>query len=84
MTNVTPFTPRPKVETQPDADQVAIVVKDGKPERWFKFVVDYKDGDATFCFDIWALDAADAERRVAAIRATAEMKGMVYSAMPYP
>jgi hypothetical protein len=66
----------------PDADQTCIIVKDGKPQKWFKFSVAFNIDDAEFTFHIWALDFADADRRVAAIKSTAKVSGQIMAEVP--
>ena len=63
----------------PDADQVCVIVKDGKPEKWFKFDISFGIDGTRFSFHIWALDWADAQRRVQAIKSTATLDGQIMS-----
>ena len=66
----------------PDADQICIIVSDGKAEKWFKFSVAFLIDEAEFTFHIWALSIADAQRRVLAIRETAVVSGQIVSEIP--
>lgn len=52
-------------------------VIDGEP--WYLFAVSYRVGYALFECNIWALDAADAQSRVDAMRSTAAVVGQVLS-----
>jgi hypothetical protein len=80
MTNVITFPPKP--EEKPDDDCICIIPTDGKPVKWFKFSCSFQSGDKDYGFEIWALDAEDAERRLADLKATAIMDGQLFSQIP--
>lgn len=59
------------------------IVKDEFGRPWYAFLVEYDDADGKqFGFQIFALDADDAQRRVDAIRASLRLKGQVFSTIP--
>jgi len=60
----------------------AHVYRDAKGDKWFEFTCDFKDGDETFAFSIWARDMADAERRLALLCQTAVVQGQIYAIVP--
>lgn len=51
---------------------------------WFEFNATYRDTQTgqTFNVTFWALDHADAERRIRCIRETAEVTGQIYATYP--
>jgi hypothetical protein len=59
----------------PDAEFVTII--DGV--TWFAFSASYQDGDQEFSFQFWALDQADAERRVAVMRGNLKCDGQLFA-----
>ena len=72
----------PKAEPKPQDDCVCVIPTDGKPVKWFRFGCTFKIDDSEFGFDIWALDAQDAERRIAAVRETATVDGQIFGIIP--
>ena len=63
----------------PDAE---FVVRDEKGVKWFKFTCSYKDGVDDLGFEIWALDAEDAQRRMTLIRQTGKVDGQLFHEIP--
>jgi len=63
----------------PDAE---FVYRDERGCSWFKFTCSYRDGEDEFCFEIWALNVADAERRLRAICQTAKVDGQLFHEVP--
>lgn len=59
----------------PDVDQMW---RDDTGQVWHRFSVIYTVGDHSFTTSLWALDAEDAERRLAALKATAKISGQIY------
>jgi hypothetical protein len=55
------------------------VYRDDLGVKWFEFTCEFKYGESSFGFSIWALDAADAQRRMECLRATATVCGQVYA-----
>lgn len=61
-----------RAETRgPDADQRT---EDG----FFRFAIDWKCDERTYTTHLWARNAADAERRLLALRSTGVVAGQVY------
>lgn len=58
------------------------VYRDGMGAKWIEYLVEYEDGATVFSFTIWAIDAADAERRLGLIRAGSMVCGQVYTIVP--
>lgn len=54
----------------PDADQCA--------DGFFRFAIDWTCDGRTYTTHLWATDAADAERRLMALRGNAVVAGQVY------
>lgn len=63
----------------PDAGCVAI---GPEGDRYLLFVVDFGFEGRAFSVELWARDWAEAERRVVALRATAELAGQVVAREP--
>lgn len=67
----------------PDAE---FVVWDERGVKWFKFTCQYtdaySDGQDEFSFEIWALDAEDADRRMTLIRQTGKVDGQLFHEIP--
>ena len=61
------------LKNAPDANCVTHV--DGR--EWFKFGAVYRDGDKEFCIDFWALDEADALRRIGLMCSTLKYDGQI-------
>ncbi|WP_296201746.1 hypothetical protein [uncultured Hyphomicrobium sp.] len=80
MTNIITFPP-PK-EDKPDDNCVCIIPTDGKPVKWFKFTCSFASDDGEYDFTLWARDAADAEKRLADLRATAKLDGQLFMEIP--
>ena len=72
----------PKPEPQPGPDCVCVIPTDGKPVKWFKFYCSFQCEDGEFAFSIWALNQADAERRMEQLRKTAKVEGQIYTSVP--
>lgn len=68
----------PKLEDKPDEDCMCIIPTDGKPVKWFKFECSFRCDGKEYAFEIWALDQADAERRMSALRETATVDGQLF------
>lgn len=58
----------------PERDQTC---KDDSGRSWSRFAVDWTCDGRNYSTHIWALDAADAERRLLALRNTAAVVGRV-------
>lgn len=65
----------------PDPEFVWI---DGRGQKWFAFAFGYEVDGREFGFQIWALNHADAERRLEAIRATGRVAGKVFAEVSGP
>lgn len=83
MADIVQFTPKARSEEKPDPEHIAVIFKNGEPEKWFEFAVSFKDGAAEYSFHIWARDIADAARRVGCIRESAALDGQLFSSFPY-
>ena len=59
----------------PDPEHVFL---DDHGQKWYKFVIDYDDGDRPYSFIIWAHDMEDAQRRLALIKDNSEITGQIY------
>lgn len=44
---------------------------------WHQFSCEYRHDDRAYCFEIWATDQADADRRMRSIRGNAEVSGQL-------
>jgi hypothetical protein len=60
----------------------AHVWRDEQGVKWLEFCCEFRDGDKTYGFSIWATDFADAERRMALLRASAVVAGQLYTTVP--
>lgn len=56
--------------------------RDDMGREWFVFTCSYADEDGRFCFKIWALDHADAERRLALIGGSGTVDGQIFAEVP--
>ncbi len=61
---------------QPDPEHVR---QDSFGRPLYRYVLSYQYGDDDYCTDVWAYDAADAEARVSAMRASLKVDGQVYA-----
>ena len=67
---------RSKREDQPDAAHRYV---DEAGVEWFTFLIEWHvDGEA-FTAELWAKDAADAERRFEALKSTGQIQGQIFS-----
>jgi hypothetical protein len=63
----------------PDAEHV----RRGDDGRlYYRFGCEYEFDGNTWTFDVWALDVADAEARIAAIRAGGRVSGQIHATVP--
>lgn len=60
----------------PERDQVC---KDDAGRTWLRFAIDWTCDGRTYTTHLWATDAADAERRLLALRRNAVVVGQVYA-----
>lgn len=65
-----------RTELQPDPQHVHV---DADGVTWHEFTCTYADGDDEFVFPMWALDFADAERRLKLV-SSGRVDGQVFSA----
>lgn len=78
MDNVVEF-PKPEPD-KPDAQFTCVVVRDGKPEKWFKFCCQFTGPDGLpYGFHIWARDYSHADDVLAALRVSAEVQGQLFA-----
>lgn len=81
--NIIDIHERINAKNGPDPEHVRIGADgDGRPQKWFEFSVSFFIDGGEFPFEIWALDKADAERRVDAIRQNAVLVGQVLHRSP--
>lgn len=80
MSDVIDFSAEHDKRHGPDPEHVYLDPMTGK--KWFKFMLDYKDGDKDFGLHIWATDLGDAERRLGLIRETGRIEGQLYGTIP--
>lgn len=59
----------------PDAE---FVYQDDRGQRWFKFTCSYKDEQDEYSFEIWALNAEDAQRRMVLISQSGKVGGQLF------
>ena len=60
----------------PDPD---CVTRDDYGRTWSRFAIDWTCDGRNYSTHIWAMDAADAERRLLALRNSAVVVGQVYA-----
>lgn len=63
----------------PDAE---FAFRDERGQRWFKFTCSYRDGQDEFSFEVWALNAEDAQRRMVLIAQSGKVDGQVFHEIP--
>jgi photosystem II stability/assembly factor-like uncharacterized protein len=64
-----------RAETRgPDAAQLC---RDDFGQQWARFAIDWQCDGRTYTTHIWAVDAADAERRLQALRSSAVVVGQI-------
>lgn len=83
MTDITDLNGERDKRHGPDQEHVAVIVKDGRAEKWFEFTCAFACDGAEYSFTIWALDFADADRRLDALKASAKVDGQLYRTIQY-
>lgn len=53
----------------------SLIVKDENGIAFYCFSIEYRHEDSTYCFDIWAKNQVDAEKRLLAIQGTGILVG---------
>lgn len=67
-------------EEKPDAEHVRWCAEEQR--NYYRFFFDYKFEGSSWSFDVWAVDRAQAEARVEAIKQTLVYGGQTYSIIP--
>lgn len=65
-----------------DGPDAAHWMVDARGVKWFEFCCEFDDAGSTFCFNIWATDFKDAERRLGLIKENARVEGQIYATVP--
>lgn len=79
MDNVVDLTERRNAVAQPDPE---FIRKDEYGRRLYCFLLDYQMDGSQYSTEVWAYDEAEAQRRVAAMRATLGYAGQLFSQVP--
>lgn len=77
--NIVSFTEAHDKRHGPDPEHV---YRDGMGVKWFEFTCSFSVDGKEFGFHLWALDRADCERRLDALKQTAEVDGQLYAIVP--